>query len=102
VDEKNMRQRRIIRTTLGDLIVAVTEEVMPIVRDPADAYVLVSWILNDLLTHHRVPDHKQSRLKYQTNSKWDENVKEIGHERGFHTVWRGERNGCAHPRKAGG
>jgi len=73
-----MRQRRIIRTTLGDLIVAVTEEVMPIVRDPADAYVLVSWILNDLLTHHRVPDHKQSRLKYQSNSKCDENVKEIG------------------------
>jgi len=30
-----MRQREIIRTTLGELVVAVTDEVMPIIRDPS-------------------------------------------------------------------
>jgi len=61
-----MRQRKVIRTTLGDLIVAVTDEVMPIIRDPADAYVVVSWVLNDVLTRQSVRDHKQSRRKYQS------------------------------------
>jgi hypothetical protein len=28
-----MRQRKVIRTTLGDLIVAVTDEVTPIIRE---------------------------------------------------------------------
>ena len=49
-----MRQRKVIKTTLGDLIVAVADEVMPIVRDPA-AYMVVSWVLNDVLTRQRVP-----------------------------------------------
>ena len=61
-----MRQRKVIQTTLGDLIVAVTDEVMPIIRDPADAYVVVSWVLNDVLTRQRVQDHKRSRRKYQS------------------------------------
>ena len=30
-----MRQRKIIRTTLGELILAVTDEVMPIIRNPS-------------------------------------------------------------------
>ncbi len=61
-----MRERKVVRTTLGDLIAAVTDEVMPIVRDPADAYMVVSWVLNDVLTRQRVRDHKQSRRKYQS------------------------------------
>ncbi|MGE5302290.1 MAG: hypothetical protein ACM3TN_03115 [Alphaproteobacteria bacterium] len=61
-----MRQRKVIRTTLGDLIVAVTDEVMPIIRDPAGAYVVVSWVLNDVLTHQRLRDHKRSRRKGQS------------------------------------
>jgi hypothetical protein len=61
-----MRQRKVIRTTLGDLIVAVTDEVMPIIRDPAGAYVVVSWVLNDVLTHQRLRDHKRSRRKDQS------------------------------------
>ena len=61
-----MRERKVVRTTLGDLIAAVTDEVMPIVRDPADAYMVVSWVLNDVLTCQRVRDHKQSRRKYQS------------------------------------
>jgi hypothetical protein len=59
-----MRQRKVIRTTLGELIVAVTDEIMPIIRNPADAYIVVSWVLNDVLTHQRLRDHKQSRRKH--------------------------------------
>ena len=49
-----MRQRKVIKTTLGDLIAAVTDEVMPIIRDPAGAYRVVSWVVNDVLTRQRV------------------------------------------------
>ena len=54
-----MRQRKVINTTLGDLIVAVTDEVMPFVHDPSDLYVLASCIVNDLLTRRqrRAPKH---------------------------------------------
>jgi hypothetical protein len=48
---------------LGDLIVAVADEVMPIIRDPAGAYMVVSWVLNDVLTRQRVRNHKQLRAK---------------------------------------
>jgi hypothetical protein len=61
-----MSQRKIIRTTLGDLIAAVADEVMPIVRDPAGAYMVVSWVLNDVLTRQRVGDHKRLRRKYRS------------------------------------
>jgi len=60
-----MRQRKVIKTTLGDLVVAVADEVMPIIRDPAGAYMVVSWVLNDVLTRQRVRDHKQLRAKYR-------------------------------------
>jgi hypothetical protein len=56
-----MGQRKIIRTTLGDLIVAVTDEVMPIIRNPSGVYKVVSFILSDLLAHHRPRVHKRSR-----------------------------------------
>jgi hypothetical protein len=61
-----MRERKVIKTTLGDLIVAVTDEVTPIIPDPAGAYMVVSWVLNDVLTRQRLLDHKQSRRKYQS------------------------------------
>ncbi len=59
-----MPQRKVIKTTLGDLIVAVTDEVMPIVQDPAGTYMVVSWVLNDVLTRQRLRDHKQPRTKH--------------------------------------
>jgi hypothetical protein len=61
-----MRKRKVIRTTLGELIVAVTDEIIPIIRDPVDAYIVVSWVLNDVLTHQRLRHRKQSRRKYQS------------------------------------
>jgi hypothetical protein len=65
VEEESMRQRKVFKTTLGDLIAAVTDEVMPVIRDPAGAYVVVSWVLKDVLTRQHVRDHKRLRAKYQ-------------------------------------
>ena len=62
--EQNMWQRKVIRTTLGELIVAVTDEVMPITRDPSGLYKVVSFILSHLLTYHQVRVHKRSPRKY--------------------------------------
>ena len=59
-----MRPRKIIRTTLGELIVAVTDQVMPIIPDRSAIYMVVSYILSDLLAHQRVRVHKRSRRKY--------------------------------------
>jgi hypothetical protein len=42
-------QRKVINTTLGDLIAAVTDEVKPFARDPSGLYMTVSQIVNDLL-----------------------------------------------------
>ena len=56
-----MRQRKIIRTTLGELIVALTDEVMPFVRDPSGTYMVVSYLLSDLLARHRVRGPRRLR-----------------------------------------
>jgi hypothetical protein len=61
--EKTMRQGKIIKTTLGELIVAVTDEVRPIIRDPSGLYMVVSYILSDLLAHHQVRVSKKLRMK---------------------------------------
>jgi len=61
-----MRKRKVIKTTLGDLIVAVTDEVMPTVQDLVSAYMVVSWVLGDVLTRQRQRDHEQSRRKAQS------------------------------------
>jgi hypothetical protein len=59
-----MRQQKIVETTLGDLIVSVTDEVMPFVPDPSTLYLVVSCVLTDLLAHeHR----KESRGKYSSH-----------------------------------
>jgi hypothetical protein len=60
-----MRQQKLFKITLGDLIVAVTDEVRAIIHDPGDAYVVVSSVVNDVLTRQRVRDHKRLRLKYR-------------------------------------
>jgi hypothetical protein len=56
-------QRKVIRTTLGDLIAAVTDEVKPFVREPSSLYMVVSHILNDVLARHRLRAPKRSRRK---------------------------------------
>jgi hypothetical protein len=49
-----MRTKKQLNTTLGDLIAAVTDEVMPLAGNQANANALVSYILNDLLAAKRV------------------------------------------------
>jgi hypothetical protein len=61
IEEKAMR-RKVIKTTLGDLIVAVTEKLKPLVRDPLRRNMMVSWVLSDLLTHQQA--RKRSRHRH--------------------------------------
>ena len=63
-EEKSMRQRKVIRTTLGELVVAVTDEVMPFVREPSALYPLVSLIIDDVLARHRPRVYKSPGEKY--------------------------------------
>ena len=58
-----MRKREVIRTTLGELIVAVTDEVMPFIRDPLGRNMAVACIVTDVLAHNHVRDHISSRRK---------------------------------------
>ena len=64
VEEQTARQRRVINTTLGELIVAVADEVILFVREPSALYPVVSCILNDVLARHRARVHKWARRKY--------------------------------------
>jgi hypothetical protein len=58
-------QRKVINTTLGDLIAAVTDEVKPFARDPSGLYKTVSQIVNDLLSRRRLRANKRSLRKYR-------------------------------------
>jgi hypothetical protein len=59
----SMRTRRSIDTTLGELIAAVTDEVMPLAENQANADALVSYIVNDLLVAKRVRLRKRTALR---------------------------------------
>ena len=54
-----LRQREIIRTTLGDLIAAVTDVVTAAFGDSPDTYVVVSYIVADLLIRQRLPAQRR-------------------------------------------
>ena len=58
-----MRTRKQINTTLGDLIAAVTDEVMPLAGNQANADALVFYILNDMLSANRVRLNKRVAIK---------------------------------------
>lgn len=58
-----MRGKKPIDTTLGELIAAVTDEVMPLAGNQANADALVSYILNDLFVAKRVRLRKRSALR---------------------------------------
>ena len=61
-----IKQQRVIKTTLGELVVAVTDEVMPLVREPSALYPAVSYIFNNVLTRRRRRVHTWSRGKYSS------------------------------------
>jgi hypothetical protein len=56
-----MRERQTIQTTLGDFIVAVTDEVGPLTDSPGSTYIIVSLILQDLFAHRRVRLNKVNK-----------------------------------------
>ena len=58
-----MRTRKQINTTLGDFIAAVTDEVMPLAGNQANADALVFYILNDMLSANRVRLNKRVAFK---------------------------------------
>ena len=63
--ERAVRRRRVIRTTLRDLIAALTDEVMPFIRDPLGLNMAVACIVTDVLAHNHVRDHISSRRKFR-------------------------------------
>ena len=64
VEEQTEPRGRVINTTFGELVVAVTDEVIPFVREPSALYPVVSCIVSDVLARHRLRVHKWSREKY--------------------------------------
>lgn len=56
---KTMRNRKVVKSTLGDLIAAVTDQVAPMVRDQQETYMIVSCILEDLFANNRIRLHKR-------------------------------------------
>ena len=48
-----MERTEILATTLGDLIVAITEEANHHAHDRRETYTLVAYILSDLLNNFR-------------------------------------------------
>jgi hypothetical protein len=56
--EGNMERRKIIKTTLGDLIAAVTDEVTAFTHNSTESYIVVSYIVSDILGRHRVRERE--------------------------------------------
>lgn len=48
-----MRRRKRVDTTLGDLVVALTEETVQLVPDEKLAYTFVAYMLADVLNNWR-------------------------------------------------
>ena len=61
-----MRNREVTRTTVGELVFEVTDELAPLVDNSRELYIAVSRVVNDVLAHHQLRLHKRSRRKYAT------------------------------------
>jgi hypothetical protein len=59
----NMRAAKRVNTTLGELIVAVTEEVAPLKADRTSTNALVSYIVQDMFLKGCVRLKKKSHLR---------------------------------------
>jgi|RhiMetdeSRZDD1v2_1073273.scaffolds.fasta_scaffold2345081_2 hypothetical protein len=56
-----MQGRKIVRTNLGDLIVAVTDEVGRFIQDPSGVNLVVACIVSDVLPRRDVRVGKRLR-----------------------------------------
>jgi hypothetical protein len=45
---------KVLKTTLGELVVAVTDQVAPYVSDPAAVYLVVECILSEMVASERL------------------------------------------------
>ena len=55
------RRRPNKMTTVGDLIVALTEETRRYVHDDEEVYRLVAYMVSDILVRPPVPSHKPTK-----------------------------------------
>lgn len=62
-----MRHPEIVRSTLGDLIAAVTDEVTAVMGDSPDTYLAVSYIVSDLLS-------KETKRKARRETNFDSSI----------------------------
>ena len=58
-----MREAKRVNTTLGELILAVTEEVAPLKTDRTTTQALVSYIVQDMFSRGCVRLKKKSHLR---------------------------------------
>jgi hypothetical protein len=65
-EKKISWRRKVVRTTLGDLVAAVMDEVKSFVRDPSGRYLVASFVLNDILAYHQRRVSKQARRIWQS------------------------------------
>lgn len=56
-----MTRHKTIKTTLGDLVAAVTEEVTADFGDSSFAYSVVSYVVSDILTRYRGNERENPR-----------------------------------------
>ena len=64
-----MNGSKTIETTLGDLIVALTEETVPAVSDKRDRYRVVSYIVTDLFRKKHVTFKRRHEWKGNDSQK---------------------------------
>jgi hypothetical protein len=72
-----MPRQEIIRTTLGELIVALTDEARKLVVEPSEAYRIVSYVLSDMALRRHVRLRKRGRhyeLRF-VNASTDKKIK---------------------------
>ena len=55
-----MRDRIVIKATLGELVAAVVDEVKPFIRDPSTTYMVAFCVLSDLFDRRLAQVHKRS------------------------------------------
>ena len=77
--EKTMREQKHDEMTLGDLIVAITDEVAPYIRDPAILHRVVSLVVADLVARDivRLDDCARDLLAEEELID-DERVRRVG------------------------
>jgi hypothetical protein len=63
-----MPNPEIVRTTLGDLVAAITDEITAAMGDSSDTYIVVSYIMSDLLKR-RPRTHSRSGANPARNGK---------------------------------